>query len=543
MGSGRIFRFCAHGPWWQKLKIRPDPIMILPVSDMVVAPLDTLLRRILTSRVYEVARETPLDLAPRLSARLGNTVHFKREDLQSVFSFKLRGAYNRIAHLAPVERERGVITASAGNHAQGVACSAQKLGLRAVIVMPQTTPAIKVEAVRARGAEVVLAGDSYSDAQAHCDRLVAETGLTFIHPFDDPLVIAGQGTIGAEIVRHRQGVELHAVFVPVGGGGLIAGVGGYIKAVLPEVRIIGVEPFDSDAMHQSLAAGRRITLDQVGIFADGVAVRTVGAHTFAIAREVVDDIVRVSNDEICAAIKDIFDDTRSVMEPAGALAVAGCKRYVEEHRPAGQHLVAILSGANMNFDRLRFVAERAELGEAREALFAVTIPERAGAYREFCTALGPRIVTEFNYRLNGRSQAHIFVGIGIESRQDARALAQSLRARGYETLDLSDNEMAKLHVRHMVGGPAPEVRDERIYRFEFPERPGALMLFLETLGGRWNISLFHYRNHGADFGRVLVGFEVPDAELGAFAAFLETLGYPYLREADNDAYRRFLTPG
>ncbi len=517
--------------------------MIRPVGETVEASVDALLRRILTSRVYEVARETPLDLAPRLSGRLANTVHFKREDLQSVFSFKLRGAYNRIAHLPPAERERGVITASAGNHAQGVACSARKLGLRAVIVMPQTTPAIKVDAVRALGAEVVLAGDSYSDAQAHCDRLVAETALTFIHPFDDPLVIAGQGTIGAEIVRHRQGAELHAVFVPVGGGGLIAGVGSYIKAVLPEVRIIGVEPFDSDAMYRSLAAGRRVTLDQVGIFADGVAVRTVGAHTFAIAREVVDDIVRVSNDEICAAIKDIFDDTRSVMEPAGALAVAGCKRYVEEHRAEGQHLVAILSGANVNFDRLRFVAERAELGEAREALFAVTIPERPGAYREFCRALGPRVVTEFNYRLNGRRQAHIFVGIGIESRQDARALADTLRARGYETLDLSDNEMAKLHVRHMVGGPAPEVRDERIYRFEFPERPGALMLFLETLGGRWNISLFHYRNHGADFGRVLVGFEVPDAELGAFAAFLETLGYPYLREVGNDAYRRFLTPG
>ena len=424
-----------------------------------------------------------------------------------------------------------------------MAISAQKLGLRAVIVMPQTTPAIKVEAVRARGAEVVLDGDSYSDAQAHCDRLAAETGLAFIHPFDDPLVIAGQGTIGEEIVRRRQGGELHAVFVPVGGGGLIAGVGGYIKSVLPQVRVVGVEPLDSDAMFRSLAAGHRVTLDQVGIFADGVAVRTVGEQTFAIARQVVDEIVRVSNDEICAAIKDIFDDTRSVMEPAGALAVAGCKRYVEEQRLQERHLVAILSGANINFDRLRFVAERAELGEAREALFAVTIPERPGAYREFCSALGRRVVTEFNYRLNGRTRAHIFVGIGIESRQDGRTLADTLRARGYETLDLSDNEMAKLHVRHMVGGPAPEVRDERIYRFEFPERPGALMTFLETLGGRWNISLFHYRNHGADFGRVLVGFEVPEAELGAFNAFLDTLGYPYLREADNDVYRRFLTPG
>jgi threonine dehydratase len=507
------------------------------------ANLDLLLRRILTSRVYDVARETPLDPAPRLSARLGHTVHFKREDLQPVFSFKLRGAYNRIAHLSDDERARGVITASAGNHAQGVAYSAQKLGLRAVIVMPQTTPAIKVEAVKARGAEVVLAGDSYSDAQAVCDRLAADTGLAFIHPFDDPLVIAGQGTIGDEIVRHRQGGELHAVFVPVGGGGLIAGVGGYIKAVMPQVRIIGVEPVDSDAMDRSLRAGCRVTLDQVGIFADGVAVRTVGAHTFALCQQVVDEIVCVSNDEICAAIKDIFDDTRSVMEPAGALAVAGVKRYAETHEAKGRQLVALLSGANMNFDRLRFVAERAELGEAREALLAVTIPERPGAYRSFCAALGPRIVTEFNYRLNGRREAHIFVGVGVESRQDAATLAERLRADGYETLDLSDNELAKLHLRHMVGGPAPDVRDEVICRFEFPERPGALMKFLDTLGGRWNISLFHYRNHGADFGRVLVGFEVPPADAAAFTTFLETLGYPYLREADNEAYRRFLTPG
>jgi threonine dehydratase len=506
------------------------------------ANLDLLLRRILTSRVYDVARETPLDPAPRLSARLGHTVHFKREDLQPVFSFKLRGAYNRIANLTADERARGVITASAGNHAQGVAYSAQKLGLRAVIVMPQTTPAIKVEAVRSRGAEVVLEGDSYSDAQAVCDRLAAETGLAFIHPFDDPLVIAGQGTIGDEIVRHRQG-ELDAVFIPVGGGGLISGVGGYIKAVMPQVRIIGVEPIDSDAMDRSLRAGRRVTLDQVGIFADGVAVRTVGAHTFALCQQVVDEIVCVSNDEICAAIKDIFDDTRSVMEPAGALAVAGVKRYAETHTGGGRHLVALLSGANMNFDRLRFVAERAELGEAREALLAVTIPERPGAYRSFCAALGPRIVTEFNYRLNGRREAHIFVGVGVESHQDAADLAARLRTDGYETLDLSDNEMAKLHVRHMVGGAAPDVRDEVICRFEFPERPGALMKFLDTLGGRWNISLFHYRNHGADFGRVLVGFEVPPADDAAFMSFLETLGYPWLREADNEAYKRFLTPG
>jgi threonine dehydratase len=484
--------------------------------------LDALLRRILTSRVYDVARETPLDLAPRLSARLGNRVHFKREDLQPVFSFKLRGAYNRIAHLSAEERARGVITASAGNHAQGVACSAQKLGLRAVIVMPRTTPSIKVDAVRA---------------------LAAELGLTFIHPFDDPLVIAGQGTVGDEIVRHRHGEALHAVFVPVGGGGLLAGVAGYIKAVLPDVRIIGVEPFESDAMYRSLAAGYRVTLDHVGIFADGVAVRTVGAHPFAIAQIAVDEIVRVSNDEMCAAIKDIFDDTRTVMEPAGALAVAGLKRWVAERGCQDQSLVAILSGANMNFDRLRFVAERAELGEEREALFAVTIPERPGAYRDFCVALGQRTVTEFNYRLNGRQEAHIFVGVGVDSRKDAAGLAAELNARGYETLDLTDNEMAKLHVRHMVGGAAPDVKTERLYRFEFPERPGALTTFLDTLGGRWNISLFHYRNHGADFGRVLVGFEVPDDQEGPFGSFLQTLGYPYQREVDNPAYKRFLTPG
>jgi threonine dehydratase len=505
--------------------------------------LDALLRRILTSRVYDVARDTPLDPAPRLSARLSNRVHLKREDLQSVFSFKVRGAYNRMAHLSAAERGRGVITASAGNHAQGVACSAQKLGLRAVIVMPRTTPEIKVDAVRARGAEVVLVGDSYSDAQAHCDQLAAETGLTFIHPFDDPLVIAGQGTVGDEIVRHRQGEALNAVFVPVGGGGLLAGVAGYIKAVLPNVRVVGVEPFESDAMYQSLRAGRRVTLDHVGLFADGVAVRTVGTHTFQIAQLAVDEIVRVSNDEMCAAIKDIFDDTRSVMEPAGALSVAGLKRWVAETGCRDQHLVAILSGANMNFDRLRFVAERAELGEEREALFAVTIPERPGAYRDFCVAIGQRVVTEFNYRLNGRQEAHIFVGVGVDSRSDAATLAQELRARGYETLDLSDNEMAKLHVRHMVGGAAPDVRSERLYRFEFPERPGALTKFLDTLGGRWNISLFHYRNHGADFGRVLVGFEVPDDQEAPFGTFLETLGYPYQRELDNPAYTRFLTPG
>ena len=500
---------------------------------------DTLLRMILTSRVYDVARETSLDTAERLSRRVGNTVLLKREDLQPVFSFKVRGAYNRMAHLTPAEQQRGVITASAGNHAQGVAFSARRLGIRAVIVMPQTTPAIKVEAVRDLGAEVVLAGDSYTEAQGHCDEIGPATGLTFIHPFDDPLVIAGQGTIGLEIVRHSQD-NLSAVFVPVGGGGLIAGIGSYIKALMPAVRIVGVEPVDADAMAQSLASGRRVRLRQVGIFVDGVAVREVGEQTFAIARRTVDEIVHVSNDEICAAIKDIFDDTRSIMEPAGALAVAGLKRYVERGGVRDQRLVAVLSGANMNFDRLRFVAERAELGEAREAVLAVTIPERPGAFREFCAAVGRRVITEFNYRLSERQKAHIFVGVSIESREDAAELAAHLNTLGYEAVDLSDNELAKLHVRHMVGGHAPGVGNEIACRFEFPERPGALMGFLDKLGGRWNISLFHYRNHGADFGRVLAAFEVPEAEGDAFHAFLENLGYPYLREPDNEAYRLFL---
>jgi threonine dehydratase len=498
-----------------------------------------LLNDVLTSRVYDVAKETNLDDAPRLSHRLGNEVLLKREDLQPVFSFKLRGAHNKIAHLTEKERGRGIIAASAGNHAQGVAFSAQKLKLRAVIVMPQTTPEIKVDAVRAMGAEAVLFGDSYAEAKAHCDELVARTGMTFIHPFDDPLVIAGQGTIGAEILRHSQD-RLSAVFVPVGGGGLIAGIAGYIKAVRPDVTIVGVEPFEADAMYRSVAMGRRVQLEHVGIFADGVAVREVGELTFPIVQQTVDEIVRVTNDEICAAIKDVFDDTRAVMEPAGALSVAGLKSWVEREGARNQSLVAVLSGANINFDRLRFVAERAEVGEAREALLAVTIPERPGAFREFCAAIGRRVVTEFNYRLSSREQAHIFVGFATESRQDGSALAAQLTAAGYETVDLTDNEVAKLHVRHMVGGRAPDVRNERLCRFQFPERPGALAQFLEKLGGRWNISLFHYRNHGADYGRVLAGFEVTERDMPAFRAFLDELGYPYTPEHDNLAYQFFL---
>jgi threonine dehydratase len=506
---------------------------------LVTAELSQLLRDVLTSRVYDVARETSLDGAPRLSERLDNEVLLKREDLQPVFSFKLRGAYNKIAHLSDKERAHGIIAASAGNHAQGVAYSAEKLGLRAIIVMPQTTPRIKVDAVRSMGAEVVLAGDSYNEAKAHCDTLVDETGMTFIHPFDDPLVIAGQGTIGAEILRHSQ-ERLSAVFVPVGGGGLIAGISGYIKSLRPDVKVIGVEPFEADAMYRSLALGRRVQLDHVGIFADGVAVREVGERTFEIVRQTVDEVVRVTNDEICGAIKDVFDDTRSIMEPAGALAVAGVKAWVEREGARNQSIVALLSGANINFDRLRFVAERAELGEAREALIAVTLPERKGAFRAFCAAIGRRTITEFNYRLSGRDQAHIFAGFQIQSRQDGLSLVSQLVAAGYETVDLTENEMAKLHVRHMVGGHAPDVRDERLCRFEFPERPGALAQFLEKLGGRWNISLFHYRNHGADFGRVLAGFEVSDADMPAFRAFLDELAYPYTPEYENPAYKFFL---
>jgi threonine dehydratase len=500
--------------------------------------IEQILRLVLTSRVYDVCRETPLDPAPRLSERLGAGVLFKREDLQPVFSFKLRGAYNRIAHLDAGDRARGIIASSAGNHAQGVAYSARRLDIRALIVMPQTTPDIKVEAVRSLGAEVVLHGDSYADAKIRCDHLQRETGATLIHPFDDPMVIAGQGTIGDEILRqtHR---DLEAVFVPVGGGGLITGIASYIKSLMPQVTIVGVEPFEADAMYRSLAAGRRVVLDQVGIFADGVAVREVGVNTFTLAQQTVDEVVRVTNDEICAAIKDVFDDTRTIMEPAGALAVAGLKTWTAEKRPAGK-LAAVLSGANMNFDRLRFVAERAELGEAREAIFAVTIPERPGAFREFCARLGPRVVTEFNYRLGSRDQAHIFVGVATASREDAAELARSLNESGSATIDLSGNEMAKLHVRHMVGGRARDVRHERPCRFEFPERPGALMQFLDAVGGRWNISLFHYRNHGADFGRVLAAFEVPDEQLAEFRTFLDQLGYPYLAEFGNDAYRLFL---
>jgi threonine dehydratase len=498
-----------------------------------------LLRLILTSRVYDVARQTPLDPARRLSRRIGHEVFLKREDLQPVFTYKIRGAYNRIAHLSEDDRRRGLITASAGNHAQGVAYAARHLGLDALIVMPLTTPAIKVDAVRQLGASVELSGDSFSDAKTRCDEIAGESGRVLIHAFDDPLVIAGQGTVAQEILAQGRN-EIDAIFVPIGGGGLIAGVAGYVKAVNPSIRIVGVEPYEADAMYRSREAGQRIALDRVGIFADGVAVREVGALTFPIVQECVDDIVRVSTDQICAAIKDVFDDTRSLMEPAGALAVAGLQEWASRDTSRDRRLVAILSGANMNFDRLRFVAERAEVGEAREALLAVTIPEKPGAFREFCACIGRRVVTEFNYRLSGRDEAHIFVGIGTQSRADATELIGRLAARRYHAVDLSDDELAKLHVRYMVGGRSPEVSDERLYRFEFPERPGALMEFLERLGDRWNISLFHYRNHGSDFGRVLAGFEVPDADARRFTQFLDAIGYAYQREENNPAYAMFL---
>jgi threonine dehydratase len=496
--------------------------------------------RILKARVYEVARETPLDPAPLLSARLGNPVYLKREDLQPVFSFKIRGAYNKIVALAPEALARGVIAASAGNHAQGVALSARRVGARAIIVMPKTTPAIKVAAVRRLGGETVLHGNAYDEAYEHAVDLARRGGLTFVHPYDDPEVIAGQGTVAMEILRQHPG-PLHAIFVPVGGGGLIAGVAAYVKAYWPEVRVIGVEPDDAPTLARALAAGERVVLDQVGIFADGVAVRQIGAEPFRVCQGTVDEVVLVSGDEICAAIKDIFDDTRSIAEPAGALAVAGLKRYVDRTRVSGEALVAIDSGANINFDRLRYVAERAETGEQREALLAVTIPEQPGSFRRFCHAIGARNVTEFNYRYASAREAHVFAGVELrEGRADKERLIAHLRERGYPVVDMSDNEMAKLHVRYMVGGRSQEVADEVLYRFEFPERPGALLRFLTRMGQAWNISLFHYRNQGADYGRVLVGVQVPAAGRAAFQSFLDGLGYPYREETANPVYRLFL---
>lgn len=501
------------------------------------------LERILKARVYDVATQTPLELAPALSKRLRNRVLLKREDLQPVFSFKLRGAYNKMAALPAAKLKKGVIAASAGNHAQGVALAAQRLGCKAVIVMPVTTPRIKVNAVSARGAEVVLHGDSYSDAHSYAMRLKRRRSLTFVHPYDDPDVIAGQGTIGVEILRqHPRPID--AIFVPVGGGGLISGIAAYVKRIDPRIKVIGVEPVDAAAMALSLRQGRRVKLDQVGLFADGVAVKQVGEETFRLCRRLVDEVLLVNTDAMCAAIKDVFEDTRVVLEPAGALSIAGAKAWVERHGLKNKTLVAIASGANTNFDRLRFIAEEAELGEQREAVLAVTIPEKPGSFRRFCRSLDAKNITEFNYRIADSRDAHVFVGIEVGGPERTARIVKGLRRQGLRTIDLSNNDMAKTHVRHMVGGRAPSARSARapelLYRFEFPERPGALMRFLDSMRSDWNISLFHYRNHGADYGRVLVGVQVPRAEMGAFRAFLRKLGYPYADETRNPAYRLFL---
>jgi threonine dehydratase len=498
------------------------------------------IKKILAARVYDVAIESPLEVMNRLSRRLNNRVLLKREDLQPVFSFKLRGAYNKIANLPRASLDRGVLCASAGNHAQGVALAAQRLGIKATIVMPRTTPAIKVQAVRDRGGKIVLHGDTYDEAYQYARQLEADKGLTFIHPYDDPDVIAGNGTIGMEILRqHPDPIE--AIFIAVGGGGLIAGVAAYVKFLRPEIKIIGVEPEDAASMYEALKRDQRIMLDQVGIFTDGVAVRQVGEEPFRLARELVDDMVVVSIDEICAATKDIFDDTRSIAEPAGALGAAGLKKYVERTGITGANLIAINCGANINFDRLRHVAERAELGERREALLAVTIPEQPGSFRKFCQVIGKRSITEFNYRYADARQAQVFAGVQLtEGEEEKHRIIDTLREHGYLVVDMSDNEMAKLHVRYMVGGHAPGIRDELLHRFQFPERPGALLKFLTGMAHGWNISLFHYRNHGSDHGRVLVGIQVPEAERPRFDQFIHDLGYPYCEESDNPAYRLFL---
>jgi threonine dehydratase len=497
------------------------------------------LQKILTARVYDVAVETSLDVAENLTRRLGNQVLLKREDTQPVFSFKLRGAYNKMVQLSPAQLKRGVICASAGNHAQGVALAARRLGSKAMIVMPVTTPQLKVDAVRSHGGDVVLFGDSYSDAYTHSLELEKLHGLTFVHPFDDPDVIAGQGTVAMEILRQHQ-APIDAIFVAIGGGGLISGVAAYIKSVRPEIKVIGVQTNDSDAMLRSVRAGKRVELHDVGLFADGTAVKLVGVETFRLARELVDDYVVVDTDAACAAIKDVFQDTRSILEPSGALGVAAIKQYVDTHRCKGKTFVAITSGANMNFDRLRFVAERAEVGEEREALFAVTIPEERGSFRRFCELIGPRAVTEFNYRISDAKQAHVFVGLSTTHRGEPAKLAKHFEKHGFATLNLTGDDLAKEHLRHMVGGRSALAENERLYRFVFPERPGALMRFLSTMHPSWNISLFHYRNQGADHGRILIGVQVPRAERQVFREFIDNLAYPCEDETENPVYRLFL---
>lgn len=498
------------------------------------------LNKILNAPVYDVAIESPLDATPGLSVRIGNRVLIKREDLQPVFSFKLRGAYNKLVNLPEAARKKGVIAASAGNHAQGVALAAARMKVSATIVMPQTTPEIKVSAVRKWGAKVILHGDDFASAYARVLEIIVKKGLTLMHPFDDPDVIAGQGTVGMEILRQHMG-DIHAIFLPIGGGGLAAGVAAYVKTIRPEIKIIGVEAVDSASMYHSLKKGRRVVLDQVGIFADGVAVAQVGKETFRLARKLIDEVVLVDVDQMCAAVKDLFDDTRAIAEPSGALAVAGMKIYAARKKLADKTLIAVNSGANVNFDRLRHISERAEIGESREALFAVTIPEVKGSFRKFCQILGKRSVTEFNYRYSDQAEAQIFVGVGLSEGDSERALIlKTLRKNGYTVRDLTENDMAKLHIRHMVGGQPGNNGDEQVYRFEFPERPGALMNFLTHMGERWNISLFHYRNHGSAFGRVLCGVQVPESDESEFQSFLETLGYPSFRETENPAYRTFL---
>jgi threonine dehydratase len=502
---------------------------------------ESYIKRILDARVYDVARETPVDEAMLLSARFRNRIWLKREDLQPVYSFKLRGAYNKMHRLSQAQRDRGVIAASAGNHAQGLAMAAQRMGVAATIVMPRTTPSIKIDAVRSRGAQVILHGDSFDEASTHAQKLVGEKGLTYVHPFDDPDVIAGQGTVGMEVVRQHQ-EPLDAVFVPVGGGGLLAGMAAYIRYVWPSTKIIGVEPEDAACLKAALEKGRRVTLSEVGLFADGCAVAQVGKETFRVIRNTVDEVITASTDEMCAAIKDIFEDTRGIAEPAGALALAGLKKYVEREGVEGQQLLAVLSGANTNFDRLRYISERTEIGEKREAVISVTIPEKPGAFRKFCSSLGRRNITEFNYRYSSNRDARIFVGITVEpGGEDLRGLLAKLAGDGYDCEDLTDNEMAKLHIRYMVGGQAPDsVGEERVYRVEFPERPGALLKFLSGLGQRWNISLFHYRNHGAAYGRILVGMQAAPSQRAEVRSRLEEIGYRFWDETENAAYRLYL---
>ncbi len=503
------------------------------------------IKRILSARVYDVAQETPLDPARFLSQRLGNEVLLKREDLQPVYSFKIRGAYNKISNLTEAERQHGVIAASAGNHAQGVALAATRLGIKSIIVMPKTTPDIKVSAVKALGGKVILHGDTFDQAYAHARDLIDKHGYTLVHPYDDPDVIAGQGTVGMEILRQHSG-PLHAVFVPVGGGGLLAGVGCYIKYLRPDIRLIAVEPEDAACFKAAMEAQQRVVLPQVGLFADGVAVAQIGQETFRLAKDLVDEVITVTTDEICAAIKDVYEDTRAITEPAGAVALAGLKKYVQQSGVKGQTLVAINSGANVNFDRLRHIAERTELGERREALFAVTIPEQPGSFKKFCQALGRRSITEFNYRFAEAAQAHVFVGLQTRDAGEVQTLMEQLAGEGYAIQDFSDNEMAKLHIRHMVGGRGPDLNgqhgipNEVLFRFEFPERPGALLDFLLKLGSRWNISLFHYRNHGAAYGRVLVGMQVPKEERSIVMGYFDDIGYRFWDESDNIAYKLFL---